>query len=293
MAIARSIGDIIGKTAREGLEGAVGKRATNKVINSKGVSLAESKMNTALRDNIDNSFNVRPKLKGQTRRFKESSLNDVFNSKESIAQQDFARTGYKRNGSLIDNRGSHKPRSFNRAVDEAPNPRIQELRESLQKKASANVDETVSREFSGKNPDQSKIDESIRQHRTAYGSGVNSNNSPYESRKTRNKSMSMEDRNARESAGRQRSEDARRERVRSEEGKKNFSNKTIKEQNATAGATAASDTKKNKAKDFFNKTNIQKGVGLGVGGALVFSMFDKGGQMSNSELYGQQQPYGY
>lgn len=293
MAIGRSIGDIIGKAAREGIEGVVGKRATNKVINSKSVSLAESKMNTILRDNIDNSFNAKPKLTGQTRRFKESSLNDVFNSKESIAQQDFANTGYKRNGSFTDKRGSHKPRSFNRAVDDAPNSRIKELRESLQRKAMKNVDDTMTTEFSKKKPNHKNIDESIRQHRVAFGDGVNSNNSQYESRGNRNKSMSMEERAKRESAGRQKTEDARRERVRQEEGKKNFTNKTIKEQNAEAGVKAASDTKKEASKNFFNKTNIQKGVGLGVGGALVFSMFDKGGQMSNSELYGQQQPYGY
>lgn len=46
------------------------------------------------------------------------------------------------------------------------------------------------------------------------------------------------------------------------------------------------------AKKLFSKSNIQKGVGLGVGGYLVFNMFDKGGQMSNAELYGQQQQYG-
>lgn len=44
---------------------------------------------------------------------------------------------------------------------------------------------------------------------------------------------------------------------------------------------------------FFTNDNIKKTVGLGVGGALIFNMFDKGGQMSNAELYGQQSPYGY
>ena len=37
---------------------------------------------------------------------------------------------------------------------------------------------------------------------------------------------------------------------------------------------------------------LKKAVPVAVGGGLVFSMFNRGGQMSNSELYGQQQQYG-
>ena len=36
---------------------------------------------------------------------------------------------------------------------------------------------------------------------------------------------------------------------------------------------------------------IRHAVPIAVGGGLVFSMFNRGGNMSNSELYGQQQPY--
>lgn len=43
---------------------------------------------------------------------------------------------------------------------------------------------------------------------------------------------------------------------------------------------------------FFTKENIQKGVGLSVGGYLVLNMFNNGGKMSNAELYGQTQQYG-
>ena len=51
------------------------------------------------------------------------------------------------------------------------------------------------------------------------------------------------------------------------------------------------------------KTNVSSGftdkldsfmrsaVPIGVGGGLLFTMFNRGGNMSNSELYGQQQPY--
>lgn len=41
---------------------------------------------------------------------------------------------------------------------------------------------------------------------------------------------------------------------------------------------------------------LKKAVPIGVGGGLLFTLFDRGGQMSNSELYGQTNngnPYGY
>lgn len=49
----------------------------------------------------------------------------------------------------------------------------------------------------------------------------------------------------------------------------------------------------NEAKEskIFNQKNIKTAVGVGVSGAIVMNMFNKGGQMSNSELYGQQQKY--
>lgn len=58
-------------------------------------------------------------------------------------------------------------------------------------------------------------------------------------------------------------------------------------------AKEQADEKVDDSRKFFTNDNIKKTVGLGVGGAIVFNMFDKGGQMSNAELYGQQQPYGY
>ena len=56
---------------------------------------------------------------------------------------------------------------------------------------------------------------------------------------------------------------------------------------SSAGAAAAE-------KENFGKmdTFLKKAVPIAVGGGLVFSMFNRGGQMSNSELYGQQQQYG-
>lgn len=56
--------------------------------------------------------------------------------------------------------------------------------------------------------------------------------------------------------------------------------------NTTSAAAAAAAEKDNK---FFNQKNIRRGVGVGVTGALVLSMFNNGGQQSNAELYGQQQ----
>lgn len=41
----------------------------------------------------------------------------------------------------------------------------------------------------------------------------------------------------------------------------------------------------------FNQKNLKTAVGAGVSGAIVLSMFNNGGEMSNSELYGQQQRY--
>jgi hypothetical protein len=38
---------------------------------------------------------------------------------------------------------------------------------------------------------------------------------------------------------------------------------------------------------------LKKAIPVTVGGGLIFSMFNRGGQMSNSELYGQSNQYGY
>ena len=38
---------------------------------------------------------------------------------------------------------------------------------------------------------------------------------------------------------------------------------------------------------------LQKAIPTAIGGGLVFSMFNRSGQMNNAELYGQQRPYGY
>lgn len=62
--------------------------------------------------------------------------------------------------------------------------------------------------------------------------------------------------------------------------------------NASDAASEVAATKKDDARKLLTKSNIQKGVGLGVGGYLVLNMFDQGGKMSNAELYGQQQQYG-
>lgn len=51
--------------------------------------------------------------------------------------------------------------------------------------------------------------------------------------------------------------------------------------------------KKNIASDFYNKhqDGIKTAVGLGVGGALMYSVFGNKGQQSNAQLYGQNQQY--
>lgn len=59
---------------------------------------------------------------------------------------------------------------------------------------------------------------------------------------------------------------------------------------------AKSKTAEKAAKDgdktIFGLTGKQM-LGTAVGGGLIFSMFNRGGQMTNSELYGQSSPYGY
>ena len=81
------------------------------------------------------------------------------------------------------------------------------------------------------------------------------------------------------------------EEMQSRMGSKTAAREQVRNQ-TTQAAQAAADTKKAEARKYLTKSNIQKGVGLGVGGYLVLNMFDKGGQMSNAELYGQQQQYG-
>lgn len=64
------------------------------------------------------------------------------------------------------------------------------------------------------------------------------------------------------------------------------------ESNTQRARQEKTNINKEEARKFLTKSNIQKGVGLGVGGYLVLNMFDQGGKMSNAELYGQQQQYG-
>lgn len=73
---------------------------------------------------------------------------------------------------------------------------------------------------------------------------------------------------------------------------KHSDSKAYAEKKVQRAQKEAAEAKKQTAKDLLSRKNIQKGVGLGVGGYLVLNMFDKGGQMSNAELYGQQQQYG-
>lgn len=63
----------------------------------------------------------------------------------------------------------------------------------------------------------------------------------------------------------------------------NFTNAKAK---ATEKAAVQGD------KTIFGLTGKQV-LGTAVGGGLIFSMFNRGGKMSNSELYGQSSPYGY
>ena len=55
----------------------------------------------------------------------------------------------------------------------------------------------------------------------------------------------------------------------------------------------APEAKENIASDFYNKhqEGIKTAVGLGVGGALMYSVFGNKGQQSNAQLYGQNQQY--
>lgn len=64
------------------------------------------------------------------------------------------------------------------------------------------------------------------------------------------------------------------------------------ESNTQRARQEKTNINKEEARKLLTKSNIQKGVGLGVGGYLVLNMFDQGGKMSNAELYGQQQQYG-
>jgi hypothetical protein len=53
-------------------------------------------------------------------------------------------------------------------------------------------------------------------------------------------------------------------------------------------------TKKEEQKQTQGKMDsfLKQAIPIAVGGGLIFSMFGRGGQMSNSELYGQQKAYG-
>jgi hypothetical protein len=53
-------------------------------------------------------------------------------------------------------------------------------------------------------------------------------------------------------------------------------------------------SKKQEQSNFSQKMDgmLKKTIPIAVGGGLIFSMFNRGGQMSNSELYGQQPQYG-
>lgn len=64
---------------------------------------------------------------------------------------------------------------------------------------------------------------------------------------------------------------------------KEIKNERIKGYHSKSNSLSEKDNK------FFNQKNIRRGVGVGVTGALVLSMFNNGGQQSNAELYGQQQ----
>lgn len=71
----------------------------------------------------------------------------------------------------------------------------------------------------------------------------------------------------------------------------------------TASHNIMGDLQEKAAWNQHGKTNVSSGftdkldsfmrsaVPIGVGGGLLFTMFNRGGNMSNSELYGQQQPY--
>lgn len=59
-----------------------------------------------------------------------------------------------------------------------------------------------------------------------------------------------------------------------------------------AKAKIAEKAAKDGDKTIFGLTGKQV-LGTAVGGGLIFSMFNRGGKMSNSELYGQSSPYGY
>ena len=60
--------------------------------------------------------------------------------------------------------------------------------------------------------------------------------------------------------------------------------------NVAANLSSAGNTMSSELADKMDGI-IRHAVPIAVGGGLVFSMFNRGGNMSNSELYGQQQPY--
>ena len=86
--------------------------------------------------------------------------------------------------------------------------------------------------------------------------------------------------------------------------KKMKQNKETSERIRKGAEEAASDVsqkaKKAKADAAFGDKVVDKTdkalravVPAAIGGGLIFSMFDRGGQMTNNELYGQSRPYGY
>lgn len=61
--------------------------------------------------------------------------------------------------------------------------------------------------------------------------------------------------------------------------------------NVTFEAGELSRDKKSKFQEKIDGA-LKKAIPVAVGGGLIFSMFNRGGQQSNSELYGQRQSYG-
>lgn len=68
-------------------------------------------------------------------------------------------------------------------------------------------------------------------------------------------------------------------------GRKHAESKKVRDESAGAAATEKGNAGK---MDSF----LKQAIPITVGGGLIFSMFGRGGQMSNSELYGQQKAYG-
>lgn len=273
-----TIGDIIGKGAKEAIESTV--KNTNKVVNEVVEEVVEE---------TGKKGNKRKKKKNKRSKNKNMDVNDVDPEYLKEIEKEI-----KTNRSSSD-----------------------ELLNDMKNKSSFTEEQRKTIEMNREKKRQEKIDAEIerqrREHANQEQGRMNAENAEIERKKR--ETMNSNDPNKLDTyaeldqqknentanssfAGSEYEEYAKKHKV----DEKSFDEKAkqaeLKERLELKHGSRVKDQIKTEenAKDsrkFFTNDNIKKTIGLGVGGALVFNMFDKGGQMSNAELYGQQSPYGY